>query len=75
VTSCKHSIAWQAVFQGLQIAFQFVPSLVAVVISKPSIFTGSKDAFVNAQLTVQTATALYSVSHFLMLMLLLTSVP
>lgn len=65
VSSCKQSIMWQSVFQGLQIAFQYVPSLVAVVISKSTIFNSStEDAFVNANLAVQTATALYSVSNF-----------
>ena len=65
VSSCKQSILWQSVFQGLQIAFQFVPSMVAVVMSRSTIFNpSSKDAFVNANLAVQTATALYSVSNF-----------
>jgi hypothetical protein len=64
VSSCKQSIMWQSLFQGLQIAFQFVPSMVAVVMSRSTIFNpSSKDAFVNANLAVQTATALYSVSN------------
>lgn len=29
VSSCRRLIAWQSLFQGLQIAFQFVPSVVA----------------------------------------------
>ena len=72
VSSCKHSIAWQSLFQGLQIAFQVVPSIVAVSMSKSLIFSPGSD-FTSATLTIQSAAALYSVllqfiAHFLLLL-------
>ncbi len=98
VSSCKQTIAWQSLFQGLQIVFQLLPSAVAgvnvspdlstssasmfcscfnpgalpkcsldsphsffaAVISRNTIFAPGSD-FTSATLTVQTATALYSV--------------
>jgi ABC-type uncharacterized transport system fused permease/ATPase subunit len=70
VSSCKQSIAWQSLFQGLQIAFQLVPSVVAVILAKSAIFSPGS-GFVQATLTVQTATALYSVRQLLTSLILL----
>jgi hypothetical protein len=99
VSSCKHTIAWQSLFQGLQIVFQLLPSAIAgtnasstlapplprfflpdlnlgaapeyfigtpncfcfaAIISRNTIFAPGSD-FTSATLTVQSATALYSV--------------